>query len=95
MGNASKFDYSVTFRDMQDLELIRRKLLKASMILKSSANVGRSLSVFVEELRPGFGQVEYARQAKAFEQYTSDLRMHERVVNVLIERSTGTSKLVC
>lgn len=48
--NVYKLDYFVTFRDAQDLELVRRKLLKASLILRSSVNVGRFLKTHIEKV---------------------------------------------
>ena len=37
--NAYKLDYPITFRNTQDLKLIRRKILKASLILRSSVDI--------------------------------------------------------
>lgn len=94
VGSACKLDYTVTFRDAQDLELIRRKLLKASLILKSNADVGRSLSMHVEKVARALQQNETQKSLELFNGYVANLEMHARTVNYLLERLSGTSKLV-
>ena len=92
--NACKLDYPVTFRDAQDLELIRRKLLKASLILRSSVDVGKSLKTHIEEVARTLQQSESLYGLETLDQYTASLKMHARTVDALLNRLSGTSKLV-
>lgn len=89
-----KLDYNVAFRDAQDLELVRWKLLKASLILTSNADVGRSLNKQVEKVARDLQQSENFSSLEVFDQYAADLKMHARIVNSLLEKLRGTSKLV-
>lgn len=92
--NACKLDYPVTFRDAQDLELVRRKLLKASLILRSSVDVGRSLRTHIEEVARTLQQSKSRRSIEVLDQYAASLEMHARIVDALLERLSGTTKLV-
>ncbi|MCJ1436520.1 hypothetical protein MMC27_005899 [Xylographa pallens] len=94
VGSTCYLDYTVTFRDAQDLELIRRKLLKTSMILRSNADVGRSLHRYINKLGKAIGPDEILSSLELFDQYTANLEMHTRIVDSLLERLTGTSKLI-
>lgn len=94
VGSTCKLDYSVTFLDAQDLELVRRKLLKASLILRSNADVGRSLKIRVEKVARDLQPSEVQSSLEVFDQYTTDLEMHARIVNSLLDKLSGTSKLV-
>lgn len=92
--NACKLDYPVTFRDAQDLELVRRKLLKASLILRSSVDVGRSLKTHIEEVARTLQQSKSQDSLVVLDQYAASLGMHARIVDALLERLSGTSRLV-
>ena len=92
--NACKLDYSVTFRDAQDLELVRRKLLKASLILKSNMDVGRRLKAHIEGVMQTLQQSKDPGSLEGLDQYAVSLKMHARIVDSLLERLSGTKKLV-
>jgi hypothetical protein len=89
-----KFDYLVTFRDIQTLEIIRRKLLKAFLILKSNADVGKSWAQDVTRLAQHIVQLDEDDILEVMPQYIASLERHSRVVNYLLDRLSGTSKLV-
>lgn len=92
--NDYKLDYPVTFRDAQDLELVRRKFLKASLILRSSVDVGRSLKTHIEEVARTLQQSQSPGSLEMLDQYAASLEVHARIVDALLERLSGTSKLV-
>ena len=94
VGSRCKLDYTVTFRDVQDLELIRRKLLKASLILASNADVGRSLNMHIEKVAQALRQNKVPSSLEMLNQVVVDLEMHGRIVRSLLEKLSGTSKLV-
>ena len=86
-----RFSYPLTFRDVQVLEQIRRKLLKASLLLKSNIDLAESLMT-------AFGRIiPYSNPSNDFHsflQHKSDLARHLQVVNLLLDRLFGTSRLV-
>ena len=92
--NACKLDYPVTFRNTQDLELVRQKTLKASLILRSSVDVGRSLKIYIKEVARTLQQSKSQGSLEVLDQYTASLGMHARIVDTLLERLSGTSKQV-
>ena len=84
--NACKLDYPITFRDAQDLELVRRKLLKASLILRSSVDVGRSLKTHIEEVERTLQPSKSQGSLEVLDQYAASLEMHARIVDVLYQQ---------
>lgn len=92
--NACKLDYSVTFRDAQDLKLVWRKLLKASLILRSSVNVERFLKTHIEEVARTLQQSKISGSLEMLNQYAASLEMHARIVNALLKRLSEISKLI-
>jgi hypothetical protein len=94
VGVTTSFDYSITFRDAQNLELIRRKLVKARWILKSNALVGRLFKGDVTELREKVASSNLVDVLSVIQKYVLSLERHQSVVESLIDRLSGTSKLV-
>jgi hypothetical protein len=93
VGRSRKSDYVVTFADAQDLERIRKKLLKASLLLKSNAKVGDSWNSKMRELSAMLG-IEELRLADLMHQYACTHEQHTLVVDSLCDRLSGTRKLV-
>ncbi len=89
-----RLDYTVTFRDAQDLELIRRKLLKVSLILTSNANVERSLNMYIEKAAQALQQNKTSSSLEMFNQFAVDLEMHKRIVSFLLKKLNETNKLI-
>lgn len=94
VGSPCKFDYVITFRDAQRLELIRRRLLKAALILRSNADVGVSLKGHIENLSHTMECGDISTSLQVLDQYVRFLNEHARVVDFLLERLAGTNKLV-
>ena len=94
VGRRGRFDYSVTFRDTQNTELMRRKLIKACFILKSNAEVGRSISNDLVKLTKWAPKTDFHDFLDLIQQYISSLEKYERIINALLDRLTGTRKLV-
>jgi len=94
VGTIQRLDYSVTFRDTQDLEYIRRKLLKAFLILKSNADIGRSWETETAALMTKLVNAQVGESLKVVRQYIACMERHARVVDSLVQRLSGTSKLV-
>jgi Mg2+ and Co2+ transporter CorA len=94
VGRKGRFDYSVTFRDTQNTELIRRKLIKASFILKSNADVGRSVRNDVVKLAKCTPKTDLRDILDSIQQYISSLEKYERIIKALLDRLTGTRELV-
>ena len=94
VGRVSKFDYSLTFHDAQILERIRRKLVKASLILRSNVDIAESLGAVFDQVGMTATEDDVLPVLHTIRQHTADLRRHERVVESLLDRLAGTSKLV-
>lgn len=94
VGSSRRSDYSVTFSDTQNLELIRRRLVKACLILKSNADVGRSWREDMVELGKRVTKVDLQDTLEIIQQYISGLERHARIIDSLLDRLNGTSKLV-
>jgi len=84
----------VTFEDVQDLELVRRKLLKALLNLESNADVGRCWLERVANLGTHAERIDVGEELMAMQEHILDLGRHARVVNSLLTRLDGTRKLV-
>jgi hypothetical protein len=94
VGGVCKSDYTVSFSDTQKLELIRRKLVKAALVLKSNADVGKSWREDMIELKKQTPDLELQDTLRIAQQYVTDLERHSTVVQFLLERLSGTEKLV-
>ncbi len=88
------FDYTVTFGDIQTLEIIRRKLLKASLILKANADVGRSWMQDITKLAQQVVELDVSNALELMPEYIAGLERNLMVVDSLLDRLSGTSKLV-
>ena len=95
VGSTCKLDYTVTFRDAQDLELIRRKLVKALLILRSNGDVGRLLKVYLAKLWQVANLEDTQSSTDLLEEYVTSLEGYAKTVESLLNRVAGTSKLVC
>lgn len=93
VGRSRRSDYVVTFADAQELERIRKKLLKASLLLKLNAKVGESWNSKMRELSTMLGIVELGL-AELMHQYAYTHEQHTLVVDSLCDRLSGTRKLV-
>jgi hypothetical protein len=94
VGSVCKSDYTVSFSDTQKLELIRRKLVKAALVLKSNTDVGKSWREDMVELKKQIPNLELQGTLRIVQQYVTDLERHSTVVHSLLERLSGTEKLV-
>ena len=86
-----KSDYLLTFRDVQVLEQIRRKLLKASLLLKSNIDLAESLVTAFGRITPHSSP---SNNFHSFLQHRNGLARHLQVINLLLDRLSGTRKLV-
>ena len=94
VGRSCKLDYAITFSDAQDLERVRRKLLKAGLILTSNVDVVRALKAHIRKVTQASGPSKVPNSLDVFDQYAASLEMHARTVKMLLKRLSGTSKLV-
>ncbi|KAL8701140.1 MAG: hypothetical protein Q9224_000634 [Gallowayella concinna] len=94
VGVAQYVDYSVTFRDTQDLELIRRRLIKASLNLKSNADVGKSWEEETIKLTGHLATNELNQIFVTVRKYITDMYQHARIIDSLLERLDGTQNLL-
>ena len=84
----------MTFQDVQDLESVRRKFVKALLILSSNADVGKCWMDRSAKFSSSVDQSDLAENLEVMQEYVLDLERHARVVDSLLNRLEGTRKLV-
>ena len=94
VGSTRTFDFSVIFRDVQDLEIIRRYLVKARLILRLNADIGRAWRVVTREMGRHVVGANVNDILDATQQYVDSLERHAKVVDMLLSRLQGTKELV-
>lgn len=94
VGSPRKFDFIVTFQDVQDLEIVRRKFIKALLNLRSNAEVGRCWMDRSGNLNGYVDQSDLDENMEVMQEYVLDLERHARVIDSLLSRLDGTRKLV-
>ncbi|CAF9925242.1 hypothetical protein IMSHALPRED_006421 [Imshaugia aleurites] len=94
VGSPRKFDFIVTFQDVQDLEIVRRKFIKALLNLRSNAEVGRCWMDRSGNLNGYVDQSDLDENMEVMQEYVLDLERHARVIDSLLSRLDGTRKLL-
>lgn len=94
VGSSRRFDFLVTFQDVQNLEIVRRKLVKALLNLRSNADVGRCWIDRLSNLCSSLDHFDLGENLEMMQEYVLDLERHARVVDLLLSRIDGTRKLV-
>jgi len=94
VGVIKKSDYSINFKDAQILERLRRKLIKASLILKLSIDISESLSVEFRKFIDAITLKEDPEVFHALRRHSATLNRHLRVVDFLLAKLAGTSRLI-
>ncbi|KAE8354537.1 hypothetical protein BDV28DRAFT_79440 [Aspergillus coremiiformis] len=88
------YDFSITFRDSQNVQRLHRKFLKASVALDSNLEVAHGYKIHCKDLcERNLG----GRNPLLFvevELYKVKLRAHKRSVKVLLERCTQTLSIL-
>lgn len=94
VGSSRKFDFLVTFRDVQNLEIVRRKFLKALLVLNSNGDVGKCWMDRFTKFGRSVDEFDLGETLEIMQGYVLDLERHARVVESLLTRLDGTRKLV-
>ncbi|MCJ1453190.1 hypothetical protein MMC28_003536 [Mycoblastus sanguinarius] len=92
VGQEHKCDFEVTFADSQKLQLVRRRLLRASSVLDSSLEVLCGCILHCRELE--LQGIESAKMCDQIASYTAQLEGHKRKIEVLLVQSSGTTHLL-
>lgn len=94
MGTTTPHDYLVTFRDIQELQVSRERLLKARSVIESSieSSVGIEAHLYdCGEFREDPNKKYVRLELRNFQ---SRMKTHIRALERLLEVSSGTSNLV-
>lgn len=94
VGSSRKFDFLVTFRDVQNLEIVRRKFLKALLVLNSNGDVGKCWMDRFTKFGRSVDEFDLGETLEIMQGYVLDLERHARVVESLLTRLDGTRKLL-
>lgn len=94
MGVEHRHDYSVTFLDCQDLELLQEKLLMTSKVIDTNLAVARGCAAHIARLvNQHYIQAESFRTMEV-ENYINQLETSARRIKCTIEQSDRISNLV-
>ena len=94
VGTAYDQDYTVTFADCQNLQLLRQKLLRTSSVLDSSLDVAKGCANHCLDL-VGLKIVASSTQAVAeIENHIEQLKRYRQMIDRIIQQSAGTNHLV-
>ncbi|KAM7213908.1 hypothetical protein V8F06_010727 [Rhypophila decipiens] len=95
VGEGNEETYSLTFRNAQRLEKLRRKLSKARHILSQNTEVARRWIQVAEALalRHGRGE-EVGPLVASAKEYIAELDSHRAVTDLLQDRLSGTERLI-
>lgn len=95
VGRACKHDYSVIFSDLQNLQLLRTKLLRIASTIDSFLTVIQGCKNHCRRLDE-LKLVPLDEQVIAgFELYERETKGHQRSIGRIIDQSQGTGDLVC
>jgi hypothetical protein len=86
-------DYALAFLDNQKLQLLHRKIMKALSILEASIETARSLRRLLQKVDSS-SKTHDVINFEGIECYLARLVEHRRVLRMLRDRSSETSKLV-
>ena len=94
VGIVHKNDFLITFRDVQNVERLRKKLFKAQAILESNFDVA---SAYMEYHNRGLGTKD-TEDRECFVQlmaYNRQITNHIRTIARFLALSKGVSRMVC
>lgn len=94
MTRHHKHDYAVSFADCQQLQLLRQKALKASMVLAVCLDMARDCTDHCRRLARLQRTRPNQQILEEIKSYTRKLRNVQRSTNSILQRSQGTAVLV-
>ena len=95
MGGKHTDDYTITFLDCQELQLLYRTLLKVSSVLDSGLEVVEGCKGHCCKLHSLNATALYELSLREIDVFSAQMRSHRRNVRRLIEQCKGTRSLVC
>ncbi|KAF2809123.1 uncharacterized protein BDZ99DRAFT_571941 [Mytilinidion resinicola] len=87
-------DFSVAFKDIQKLQLIRQKLLRVSNILHSLSEIARRLQGYCQHLQSTTGEQMRTGHSQDFEICKSRIEVYSRRVEMALTFSTEIESLL-
>ncbi|RMZ75072.1 hypothetical protein DV737_g5474, partial [Chaetothyriales sp. CBS 132003] len=93
VGRVRQSDYTVTFADAQELERIRKKLIKARLLLKLNTNVGREWASQMRVISKKIG-IEDPDLWELMSRFSFSYSQHTLVAESLSARLEGTLTLI-
>lgn len=95
VGGKHPHDYSVSFVDCQELQLLYHTLLKVSLLVDSGIEVVKGCEDHCRRLASLEATVLGERSLAEIAVYSAQMKSHRRDIRRVIEQSKGTSNLVC
>jgi hypothetical protein len=95
VGIMKEYDYSLTFADIQELQLFRQKLLRILSVLDSCSAVAKGCERHCRQLHTLKATLSYDMVLDGLQTYADQIDRYRRNVATLMEYSSGTSNLVC
>jgi Mg2+ and Co2+ transporter CorA len=101
VGRPSKFDYSVTFKETQEMQLLRQRLLKTRTIIETNLRTVESLCGIFKNLTPPRRSLSPSHRASKHQELTSELvnlihryKSHRLSIIRLLDIADGTMTLL-
>lgn len=87
-------DYRVAFEDRQEVQILRRTLIRASALLKTSIDLSTRVALFWGGLRAGQPSDIQETVDQELEDCQAEMRYNERCVENLLKRSSEAASMV-
>lgn len=94
VGRNFSHDFSVSFQDSQDLQLLRQKLLRTSTVLDSCLEVVKGCEIHCRKLISLNITATGEQSLAEIDVYAKQMQGHRLELHRIIQYSLGTSKLV-
>lgn len=94
VGKIVSQDYVVAFSDSQELQLSRKRLLRAFSAIESNLESLSGIRRHLDDLSVDSALSNHKQAQIELDQFQSRLKGHKRALHRLLELSSGTSNLV-
>jgi hypothetical protein len=95
VGIKKAYDYSLTFADMQKLQLLRQKILRTLSVLDACLAVAKGCERLCQRLDALKVTTANEMIFAGLMAYEDEINRHRRGLTTLLDYSSGTATLVC
>jgi hypothetical protein len=88
------YDYRIVFEDRQEVQELRRTLIQASGLAKTSINLSARIALFWGRLRTGQPDDIQETIDQELDDYQAGMQYNERYIEILLTRSSEAASMV-